>query len=365
MPISNSFLSNHRVLLVKNPVFDPNGGIPTLQGSSLFEIVCKSFTSQIQANTSNKTLVQDWPSAKYLEVKPLVYITKIEMPILLDKNGIRTNELSFFNHWLMYMASTFDTIKGTGYDIVSLIIENASINVNENEVLLSLTFRSNFPLGWKPSGFGAATAYSKMLHARKARYYDTFIKFIDYSATTISDNKILGWDNTYGISSFKINYQSEIEEICLSMHEFNSSRTVDSQTLIYPHITDMLNVKNVNYNGEISIFGPEIEEMGVSTQVAWSNNFMPISQDIFTMALSEGAMQIYIGSLNLTDVVVLPDYSNLTPLTFIPTGIMISDASSEFSGGQIYKHNRQFYGVFTDTPKMVLQTGSIINTYLS
>lgn len=359
MPIANSFLSNHRIINVKNPSFSSLKEIPTM-GSSFFEIVCKTFTSQVQMNTSNKVLIQDWPAAKYLDIKPFVYITKIEMPILLDKNGIRTNELSFFNNWLFYMLSTFDTIKGTNYTLSSLIVENASIRVNENDVILSLSFKSNFPLDWGPSGFG--NSLSKTLHARKAVYYDSFVKFNKYTDSAVTSNKILGWDNKYGVSNFQVEYQSETEEICLSMHEFNSSMTIGSTTLSYPNLTDMINVKNVNYNGQISFFGPEMEIMGTSPQVSGSNNFQPLSQDIFSMALNAGGIQLYVGGLDLNATSTV--YTLLTPLTFLPTGTMISNASTEFSGGQVYKHTRQFFGVFTNTPKKVLQDGYVIETQL-
>jgi len=44
---------------------------------------------------------------------------------------------------------------------------------------------------------------------------------------------------------------------------------------------------------------------------------------------------------------------------------MINGASTEFAGGQIYKHNRQFTGVFTNTPIKVLQDSTTESAYLS
>lgn len=368
MPIANSFLSNHRILNVQNPVFDGSGKIPTLQGSSLSEVVCKNFSTQAKVETNHQTLVQNWPAAQYLDVQPFVYTTTIELPILIDKDGVRTTELEFFTNWLRYMLSTFDTIEGTSYELVSLIVESATINVSEEDISLSLNFKSNFPLNWGPSNFGAGTANIRALHARKAKYYDTFIKFMPYDGGLLSgivdDNYIIGWNNKYGIANFQIQYQSEIEQIYLTMHSFNQSLTIDTTTLTYPHLTDMINVKSVSYNGNIGIFGPELETLGVSTQVAGYQSFNPITQDIFTMAMNSGAMQLYVGGLDL-DPTLITDYSNLTPLTFLPTGTMISEATTDFNAGQTYLHKRSFYGVITNTPQQTLQSGVDVDAYLT
>jgi len=368
MPIANSFLSNHRILKVKNPVFSPSGNLPT-GFSSYSEIVCKNFSSNIEVNTTNKTLVQNWPAAQYLDIKPFIYNTKIEMPILLDKNGIHTEEITFFNNWLRYMTSTFDHIPVTGYNFSSIIVDNASVNISENDISLSLSFKSNFPLDWKPSTFGTSSNTNKKLHARKAKNYDTYVKFVNYNSAVVDDNTVLGWDNKYGISNFQVNYQSEIEEIYLTVHNLSDSMTIDNINLACPHRPDMMNVKSISCNGNISIFGPEMETMGVSTQSYQSMEFSPVNTDIFSMALNNGAIQIFIGELDLTPTVnsdlTTVNYDNLIPLTFIPTGIMINGASTEFAGGQIYKHNRQFTGVFTNTPIKVLQDSTTESAYLS
>ncbi len=359
MPISNQILSNHRILKAQNPVFNGDKSIPTFQGSSLSEIVCKRFSSSIQSNTASRTMVQDWPLSKYMDIKPFVYSTQIDLPILLDKNGIRTDELTFFNNWLLYMTSTFDKIEGTGYTLSSLIVDSASIDINENDITLSLSFKSNFPLGWGPSKMGISN--NKSLHARKAKYYDTYVKFTNYSSGLVSDNRILGWNNKYGVSNIKVDYKSEQEEICLSKNEFNSSTTIDGLGLLYPHNTDMLNVKSVGYDGNISIFGPEMETLGISVQTANSFNFNTFSQDIFSMSLSTGAIQLYIGGIDVKN----NNYSLLTPLTLLPTGTVISSATTDFQGGQIYKHSRQFNGMFTNTPLKILQNGTYVYSQIS
>lgn len=362
MPIANSFLSNHRVLHVQSPVFDPAGKIPT-GFSPYYEVACSNFVSQIEMTATSKTLVQNWPATKFLDIQPFIYNTKIDMPILIDKNGIRNNEISFFEDWLLYMTSTFDTIQNTGYNFASIIVDNASVTINENNALLSLSIKSNFPLNWGPSLFNNATTNIKQLQARKVKYYDTYVTFVNYSSPVITDNSVLGWNNKYGINDFSINYQSETETLYLTQHELSDNITIDDTPLLRPHRPDMINVNSVSCNGEISIFGPEIEAMGISTQTYQNMNFNSISQDIFSMALSSGSMQILIGSLNLNATPI--NYSDLTPLTFLPTGTIVNKASSTFSGGQIYNHKRSFVSIITDTPIKVLQDSTILNAYLS
>ncbi len=356
MPIANSFLSSHRVLNVKNPVFSLSGEIPTLQGSFV-EVACKRFSSELQANASSKTLIQNWPASKYVDIQPFSYSTKIELPVLFDKNGIRTQETEFFNNWLYFMLSTYDTIQGTNQDLTSLIVENASINVSPEEITLSITFKSNFPLDWHPSIFNGALT-TKTLHARKAKNYDTFVKMNNYENGKFEDMTGLGWNNTFGVSNFQITYTSEIEEIYLTKHDSNKDLVINGSVITsqYHHLTDMINVKSVSYNGDIGIFGPELEMMGASIQKAGSFMFDTVTSDIFSMSLSQGGIQIYIGELDPGAVPV--SYDNLYPLTFLPTGIFISNASSELSAGQIYKHSRQFHGIFTDTPKKIRQDGT-------
>lgn len=363
MPIANSFLSSHRVLNVKSPVFSSPGEIPTLQGSFI-EVACKRFSSELQANASSKTLIQNWPASKYVDIQPFSYSTKIELPVLFDKNGIRTKEIEFFNNWLYFMLSTYDTIQGTNQELTSLIVENASINVTAEEITLSLSFKSNFPLMWGPSVFNGSLT-TKNLHARKAKNYDTFIKMNNYETGKFEDSTGLGWNNTYGVSNFQITYNSEIEEIYLTKHDSNKNLVINGSivTSQYHHLTDMINVKSISYNGEIGIFGPELEAMGTSVQKAGSFMFDTVSSDIFSMSLSQGGIQIYIGELDPGSTIV--SYDNLYPLTFLPTGIFISNASSEFSGNQIYRHSRQFHGIFTDTPKKIRQNGTEEKTLLT
>ena len=363
MPIANRFLSNHRVLNVKSPVFDPSGKLPT-GFSSFLEIACTNFSSQIEISTSDKTLVQNWPAAKFLDIQPFIYVTQIEMPILIDKNGIRNNEISFFNDWLFYMTSTFDTIQNTGYNFASIIVENASVKISENNTSLSLSIKSNFPLNWGPSSFNGASTAAKTLQARKAKYYDTYVKFANYNSPEVTDNSVLGWNNKYGVQDFSVDYQSETETLYLTKHDLSDTMNINGAILSYPHRPDMINVKSVNCKGKISIFGPEMEQMGVSTQVYQNMSFMPVNQDIFSMALHTGSIQTYVGALNL-NTSTTSIYNELTPLIFLPTGTLINKASTEFVGGQIYKHNREFTNILTNTPIKVLQDGTKISASLS
>jgi len=348
MPIAHRFLSTYKTLKVSSPVFTSNP--PTL--GSLSTILYKRYSSTLQTPTKTRPMVQDWPLSKFLDIQPASYVTNIELPVLIDKNGLRMDEILFFEGWLDYMTSTCDTIMVTNISLPSLVVESATINVGE-EITLSLSFKSNFKIGWGPVDTDAS--FFPEAHTRVGKYYDTFVQLVNYSGGVLSK---IGWENTFGISNFSINYKTEIEELCLSQHEFNISRDfpygLGGITIYYPHIVDMINSKFVTYEGELGIFGASSESGGVAIQQnrilsTFEPKFVmnPVTPEIFSSSVAQGGIQIYVGEVDVQGV----NYNSPYALTMLPTGIVITEATEELAGRQVYKHTRKFQGVFTNSPR--------------
>lgn len=343
MPIGNTALSSYRVISVQSPV---EGNPPSL--SSTYQIAYKRFTRSIETSAQGKTLIQGWPLNKYIDVKPYTYITEIEVPILFDEDGLRNyqKEFGFFTDWMWYLLSSYDQVSQTSPK--SLIVEKMSIQISEKEISLSMTLKSNFYLPWVPNAHGV---YST-IHARQASYYDTFIQMRDHpntsggSYSTISN--ATGWNNKYGISSFNINFSAETEEISLSKTGIINNYTAKK------NYVDMINLKNVTFNGDIEVFGTSHTPYPISIQYENGLSLNTVDDTIFDMALNKGGIQIYIGESDGTT------YTSVVPILLLPTGTIINSASSTLSGNQIYKHKRAFTGFLTDTPKNSLRTSALI-----
>ena len=50
--------------------------------------------------------------------------------------------------------------------------------------------------------------------ARKAKGYDTYVTFQDYTSGVIDLTKVIGWQNQFGVVSAKVDITTDYERLC-------------------------------------------------------------------------------------------------------------------------------------------------------
>jgi len=382
MPIGNTYLSEYHLASVNYPSIGILPASPTYEtvltegtaissvGPSSFpfsfsdqkSVAFKSFSRTVNRSANQQPLIQGWPLGKNSDMQMATYTYQISVPVILlphtsagpGKYRIRALEMEFFNAWFSYAVSAMDRIMWPDGSTWSVIVENLSVQITPDDISLQMTIKSNADIGWN-----LIREKDNVLMGRLARGHDTFLGWKN-TATPLSPDPrpMWGWQDRYGISSFSMSLSSEVEEISASSHVILINTGSNSAVYNSGHSPDMLNCQLVRYNGNLSVFGlteqstPEIvNSIQFQTHNEYNMQFgnegvaassPTIDEDVFDINMTSGGMYVVIGSLNGPSM-------NGQPLIFIPTGTLISKASTEASGGTV-KMIRDFSGVTSHIP---------------
>lgn len=361
MPIGNAYLSQWHIAEAAFPVgmignYDSysylSGEYELTEGTLAFsddppshstmDLAYGNFSSRVESSISPSEMMQGFPLAKTHDVGVVTHIYDITMPIILvpatsggSSYRIRLNEVVFWLSWVTYMFSTFDRI---GDDTQSTIVENASIEVGDNGVQMSLRIRTNWVMPWK------LKLSEETVVGRRAKNYDTFVKFDERDGGSIDDFSGMGFEDAWGVAKFSSRLTTSFETIVMARRTSTVERNF---------VPDQLNAKMVSMNGQLESFGyingKDWEDTAVSIQTtddfsAGIDASVSKYDDVINGTLEAGGIQLYVGS-----------YDNGSaqgrPLLMLPTGMLIN-ASEMRAGSGLITVFKEFSGIFSDIPKM-------------
>jgi len=402
MPIGNTYLSEYHLASVNYPEVGILPASPTYEttltegtaissASPVFPLIFstqsidppsvqvnvafRSFSRTVSRPIIQQSLIQGWPLGKISDMQMATYTYQIDVPVILlphttsgpGKYRIRALELEFFSAWFSYAASAMDRITWPDGSTWSVVVEKLSVQVSPDDISLQMTIKSNADIGWN-----LIRDKDNIVMGRTARGYDTFMGWKNTSGgLTPSPLPAWGWQDRFGISSFSMNLSSETEEISATNHLLLKASGTKPAVYNTGHSPDMLNCQLVKYGGGLSVFGlteqntPDIRK---SIQFQTSNEYntqfgndgvtIPtsptIDEDVFDINMTSGGMYVVIGASNG----IVPGTVVGQPFVFIPTGTLISKASTEATGGTV-KLNREFSGVTSHIPYVPNTSGGV------
>ena len=366
MPIGNIYEAGYTIASVNYPVFTATTG-PTLTPTT---VAYKSLSVTIETRSTSTPLIQGWPLPKVTTIEPTTFVWRIELPVLLttstDKSvsSVRQNEINFFQWWLCYAMSTMDrfqvdgsnfpnNIEGTERLRNSAIVENASVNVTPDDITLSLTIRTNGWLHWVKQ-----SSFNNVLMARKAKGYDTYVTFQDYTSGVIDLTKVIGWQNQFGVVSAKVDITTDYERLCTTPSTDSPSELTTSPSI---HVVDQLNVYMVKCDSDLDLFGAGTANNSSSTQASGAFSKLPLSDPspVFdSSTMSSGGLQLWLANSQQWLTNTTPPYTGNIPLVLIPTGMIVSSASDESAGSGTLHSKRHLVGVISKPPAINPPGGS-------
>ncbi len=347
MPIGTQHLARYALA----NVWYPEGfGASTLSRSTSGQVIYKNFRFGMEMNSSPHPLVGGWPMGRTFDIQPFTWVYEIEMPIIIVPTSgtmprLRTTEIDFWTAWMKYITGSYDQVDRS----FSVVVEELGIRVTTSEVLLTLKIRANHEMGW-----GYSAQYVNYEMGRKARDYDTFVR---YQPLATGNTPSVMWENQFLLSDTSIQFSSEHETINTTQTEWN----VASDGYYY-HQADMLNVKSVNYSGDLTVISPTLGSQPVSAQRAGATgasgtetlynsqgDFLRGPKDsswdyVFEASMVDGGLQIWVGEAS--------DETTFSAqmLMALPKGLVVHKAHTQLSPTDLIKEQRSFHGVISAPP---------------
>ena len=393
MPIANAYLSSFHLAGVRYPqnMVTVNGSdrytsdpftvgayapyskalaVPPSLSSST--IAYTKYDVRTEQDVSSSELVQAWPGAKFFSVGAISHIHNIELPVILVPSAsastspstspshsyrVRVDEIRFWLSWLVYMFSTYDRASWTVPDeessgVYSAVVESAGVRATTDGLRLSLSIRTNAPMGWNLLTSSQPADGVDKIVGRSATNYDTFVKYENYSeGNSPQTYRGVGIDDFWGVNQFDLNAKTSFETVSHTPYHIDTSSTTASGEWL---VSDQINAKMVTVDGSLDGFGnvsgKTLEPRNISLQSSAEYNMDIVSpsalnvwDDPFSVR-GTGGMQVYVGA-GVESLGVVGQ-----ALFLLPTGTLVSQGGISSSGNGTVSISRRWHGTITNAP---------------